>query len=149
MFVGDVEEKNLPKTTTADLRLIMHCSVGKLKCMAVRYWLGYRHSGIPVVSKFLSILGTKTITLNTYLQCLRSLRLNNTPIAGNVVICFTMEPKQEQITSTVSAVRSAGGVGVIIGRNPSNLLGACSNDFPCIIVDNELGTELFYKVTQA
>ncbi|KAM2105846.1 hypothetical protein ACFX1R_016306 [Malus domestica] len=75
-----------------------------------------------------------------------SLRLNNTPVAGNVVICFTTEPGQEQIASAVSAVRSAGGVGVIIARNPSNLWGACSNDFPCIVVDNELGTEIMFDI---
>ncbi|TQD72493.1 hypothetical protein C1H46_041973 [Malus baccata] len=84
---------------------------GKLKCMAVCDWLGYHHSGIPVV-----------------------------------VICFTTEPGQEQIASAVSAVRSAGGVGVIIARNPSNLLVACSNDFPCIVVDNELGTEIMFYI---
>ncbi|KAB2608967.1 subtilisin-like protease SBT5.3 [Pyrus ussuriensis x Pyrus communis] len=81
----------------------------------------------------------------TYGVC-ESLTLNTTHVAGNVVICFTTMPGPAQVTSVVSAVRSAGGVGVIIARNPSNLFGPCSNDFPCIVVDYKLGTEIMLYI---
>lgn len=61
-----------------------------------------------------------------------SLSLNNTTVAGNVVLCFTTVGSRSAMASASSAVRAAGGVGVIVARNPSNALAPCSNGFPCI-----------------
>ncbi|KAJ9706398.1 hypothetical protein PVL29_001753 [Vitis rotundifolia] len=47
-----------------------------------------------------------------------SLSLNNTTVAGNVVLCFTTVGSRSAMASASSAVRAAGGVGVIVARNP-------------------------------
>ncbi|PON37760.1 Peptidase S8, subtilisin-related [Parasponia andersonii] len=69
-----------------------------------------------------------------------SLTLNNTPVAGNVVLCFTTLADLTPDVTAVRSVRAAGGVGVIIAKHPGDDLGPCSKDFPCIEVDYELGT---------
>ncbi|KAB2608971.1 subtilisin-like protease SBT5.4 [Pyrus ussuriensis x Pyrus communis] len=63
---------------------------------------------------------------------------NNTLVDGNVAIYFTTEIWQEYVAAC--AVARAGGVGLIIARNPSSL--NYSDDFPFIGVDYELGTEI-------
>ncbi|XP_031259081.1 subtilisin-like protease SBT3.5 [Pistacia vera] len=75
-----------------------------------------------------------------------SLSLNNTSVVGKVVLCFTTVARRSAMTSAVTAVRAAGGVGVIIARNPSHLFGPCSDDFPCIVVDYELGTQILFYI---
>ncbi|KAJ0104700.1 hypothetical protein Patl1_17383 [Pistacia atlantica] len=75
-----------------------------------------------------------------------SLSLNNTSVVGKVVLCFTTVARRSAMTNAVTAVRAAGGVGVIIARNPSHLFGPCSDDFPCIVVDYELGTQILFYI---
>ncbi|KAL5833212.1 hypothetical protein ACOSQ3_016886 [Xanthoceras sorbifolium] len=74
------------------------------------------------------------------------LSLNNTSVDGKVVLCFTTVARRSAITSAVTAVRAAGGVGVIVARNPSDAFGPCSNDFPCVVVDYELGTHMLFYI---
>ncbi|PON61124.1 Subtilase [Trema orientale] len=75
-----------------------------------------------------------------------SLTLNNTPVAGNVVLCFTTLADLTPDVTAVRSVRAAGGVGVIIAKHPGDDLGPCSKDFPCIEVDYELGTQILYYI---
>ncbi|KAL1222432.1 Subtilisin-like protease SBT3.10 [Cardamine amara subsp. amara] len=64
---------------------------------------------------------------------------NNT-MEGKVVLCFTTSPN-----TAITAVRNAGGVGVIIARNPTHLLST-AGDFPYVAVDFELGTDILYYI---
>ncbi|KAI5329345.1 hypothetical protein L3X38_028742 [Prunus dulcis] len=75
-----------------------------------------------------------------------SLLLNNTPVAGNVVLCFTTVASRTPVATAVSSVRAAGGVGVIVAKSPGDVLGPCSNEFPCIEVDYELGTQILFYI---
>ncbi|CAL8157864.1 unnamed protein product [Prunus armeniaca] len=75
-----------------------------------------------------------------------SLLLNNTSVAGNVVLCFTTVASRTPVATAVSSVRAAGGVGVIVAKSPGDVLGPCSNDFPCIEVDYELGTQILFYI---
>ncbi|KAL6280741.1 hypothetical protein ACE6H2_017622 [Prunus campanulata] len=75
-----------------------------------------------------------------------SLLLNNTPVAGNVVLCFTTVAIRTPVATAVSSVRAAGGVGVFVAKAPGDVLGPCSNDFPCIEVDYELGTQILFYI---
>ncbi|PQM36115.1 subtilisin-like protease SBT3.5 [Prunus yedoensis var. nudiflora] len=75
-----------------------------------------------------------------------SLLLNNTPVAGSVVLCFTTVASRTPVATAVSSVRAAGGVGVIVAKAPGDVLGPCSNDFPCIEVDYELGTHILFYI---
>ncbi|XP_024170228.1 subtilisin-like protease SBT3.5 isoform X1 [Rosa chinensis] len=75
-----------------------------------------------------------------------ALILNNTPVAGNVVLCFTSVARRTPVALAVSSVRAAGGVGVIVAKSPGDVLGPCSSDFPCIEVDYELGTQILFYI---
>lgn len=68
---------------------------------------------------------------------------------GKVVLCFTTVGARAVLTTAASAVREAGGVGVIVARNPSDMLGSCGNDFPCVVVDYELGTRILFYIRSA
>ncbi|KAH7560847.1 hypothetical protein ACOSQ2_016949 [Xanthoceras sorbifolium] len=74
-----------------------------------------------------------------------TLSLNDTSVDGKVVLCFSkVLGASEDIAAT--SVRAAGGVGVIIARKPGYPIGTCSNDFPCIVVDYELGTRILLYI---
>lgn len=75
-----------------------------------------------------------------------SLSLKNISVEGKVVLCFSKEPKRRALNRAVTAVRKAGGVGVIVARNPSDSFGPCDKDFPCVEVDYELGTRILFYV---
>ncbi|KAL6181749.1 hypothetical protein ACLB2K_048398 [Fragaria x ananassa] len=75
-----------------------------------------------------------------------ALLLNNTPVAGNVVLCFTSVARRTPVALAVSSVKAAGGVGVIVAKSPGDVLGPCSSDFPCIEVDYELGTQILLYI---
>lgn len=63
-----------------------------------------------------------------------------------MVLCFAKESTTIEETVATS-VRAAGGVGVIIARNRGIVpVNSCSNDFPCIVVDNELGTRILFNI---
>lgn len=65
---------------------------------------------------------------------------------GKVVLCFTTVTSRRAVTAAAATVRAAGGVGVIVAKDPSHVLGPCSGDFPCIVVDNELGTRILFYI---
>lgn len=67
-------------------------------------------------------------------------------MAGNVVLCFTTVASRTPVATAVSSVRAAGGVGVIVAKSPGDVLGPCSNEFPCIEVDYELGTQILFYI---
>ena len=54
--------------------------------------------------------------------------------------------RRAALVSASSDVQAAGGVGVIVAKNPNDNLAACSNDFPCIEVDYEVGTRILYYI---
>ncbi|XWS50191.1 hypothetical protein CRYUN_Cryun12cG0067900 [Craigia yunnanensis] len=51
-----------------------------------------------------------------------SLSFNHTSVDGKVVLCFTTVTRRSAVTSAVSAVRAAGGVGVIVAKNPGDVM---------------------------
>lgn len=62
------------------------------------------------------------------------------------MLCFTSTVRRATLISASSDVQAAGGVGVIIAKNPGDNLAACSNDFPCVEVDYEIGTRILYYI---
>nr|XP_011470880.1 PREDICTED: subtilisin-like protease SBT3.3 [Fragaria vesca subsp. vesca] len=75
-----------------------------------------------------------------------SLSLNNTMVSGMVVLCFTSLGRRIDVTTASDAVKQAGGVGLIIAKNPTDGLYPCSDDFPCIEVDYEIGTRIVFYI---
>ncbi|XP_024010520.1 subtilisin-like protease SBT3.10 isoform X2 [Eutrema salsugineum] len=69
----------------------------------------------------------------------------NKTMEGKVVLCFTTETTVPPVINAITAVRDAGGLGVIIARNPTHLLIPTSN-FPCVTVDFELGTDILFYI---
>ncbi|OMP02780.1 hypothetical protein COLO4_10836 [Corchorus olitorius] len=78
-----------------------------------------------------------------------SLSFNYTSVNGKVVLCFTTVARRSAVTSAASAVRAAGGVGLIVAKNPSDVMGPCGDDFPCLVVDYELGTQILLYIRSA
>lgn len=76
----------------------------------------------------------------------QSLSLNKTMVAGKVVLCFTTVSRRTAITSASAAVKEAGGVGLIVAKNPSDALYPCNEDFPCTEVDYEIGTRILFYI---
>ncbi|XP_019084056.1 PREDICTED: subtilisin-like protease SBT3.9 isoform X2 [Camelina sativa] len=76
------------------------------------------------------------------------LRANpNKTMQGKVVLCFTadLNPTSMAVVNAVTAVSNAGGLGVIIARNPTYSLIPTPN-FPCVMVDFELGTDILFYI---
>ncbi|KAL1213019.1 Subtilisin-like protease SBT3.3 [Cardamine amara subsp. amara] len=72
-----------------------------------------------------------------------SLNLNpNHTMARKVVLCFTTLRANTAISRAASFVKTAGGLGLIVSRNPVYTLAPCDVDFPCIAIDYELGTDI-------
>ena len=66
-------------------------------------------------------------------------------VAGKVVLCFTsMNPGAVRSASEV--VKEAGGVGLIVAKNPSEALYPCTDGFPCVEVDYEIGTRILFYI---
>ncbi|RWR80841.1 subtilisin-like protein protease SBT3.3 [Cinnamomum micranthum f. kanehirae] len=67
---------------------------------------------------------------------------NDTLMAGKVVLCFASTSGSTQNTSlnASSVVKAAGGLGVIVARNPSHV--SLCDDFPCIEVDFNIGIQI-------
>jgi len=86
---------------------------------------------------------------NCHCSFCESLSFNDTSVDGKVVLCFTTVGARAVLTTAASAVREAGGVGVIVARNPSDMLGSCGNDFPCVVVDYELVTQILFYIRSA
>ncbi|KAG7615498.1 Peptidase S8/S53 domain superfamily [Arabidopsis thaliana x Arabidopsis arenosa] len=71
---------------------------------------------------------------------------SNHTMAGKVVLCFTTSTRYITVSSAVSFVKEAGGLGVIVARNPGDNLSPCEDDFPCVAVDYELGTDILLYI---
>ena len=64
-----------------------------------------------------------------------------------------MAPQLAAVSAT-SIVKEAGGVGLIVAKNPSDSLFpcpidipcVCSGDFPCVQVDYEVGTKILFYI---
>lgn len=67
-------------------------------------------------------------------------------VSGKVVLCFTSLGRRKDVTTASDAVKQAGGVGLIIAKNPTDGLYPCSDDFPCIEVDYEIGTRIVFYI---
>ncbi|EEF43470.1 subtilisin-like protease SBT3.5 [Ricinus communis] len=76
----------------------------------------------------------------------QSLSLNATLVAGKVVLCFTSTARRSSVTSAAEVVKEAGGVGLIVAKNPSDALYPCNDNFPCIEVDFEIGTRILFYI---
>lgn len=79
----------------------------------------------------------------------QSLSLNATSVVGKVVLCFTSTTSGAALVTAAEDVKAAGGVGVIAAKNPSDALYPCSDDFPCIEVDYEIGTQILFYIRSA
>ncbi|WRX17888.1 Peptidase S8/S53 domain - like 10 [Theobroma cacao] len=79
----------------------------------------------------------------------QDLLLNSTLVAGKVVLCFASVARRVAIRSAAATLQEAGGTGLIIAKNPTDALTECSNDFPCIEVDYEIGTRILYYIRSA
>lgn len=67
-------------------------------------------------------------------------------VSGKVVLCFT-SMTLSAVISAAEVVKEAGGVGLIVAKNPSNNFYPCADDaFPCIEVDYEIGTRILYYI---
>ncbi|PQQ06175.1 subtilisin-like protease SBT3.4 [Prunus yedoensis var. nudiflora] len=75
----------------------------------------------------------------------QSLSHNTTMVAGKVVFYFTTFGLGT-VRNASAAVKEAGGVGLIVAKNPSDDLGPCNEDFPCIEVDYEIGTRILFYI---
>ncbi|KAJ6301225.1 hypothetical protein OIU77_015520 [Salix suchowensis] len=79
----------------------------------------------------------------------QSLSVNPSMVSGKVVLCFT-SMTLGAVISAAEVVKEAGGVGLIVAKNPSNDLYPCADDaFPCIEVDYEIGTRILYYIRSA
>lgn len=67
-------------------------------------------------------------------------------VSGKVVLCFTSLGRRRAVTSASAAVKKAGGVGLVVAKNPTDGLYPCSDDFPCIEVDYEIGTRIVFYI---
>lgn len=50
------------------------------------------------------------------------------------------------ITSAAAVVQEAGGVGLIVAKNPNDAFSPCAENFPCIEVDYEIGTQILFYI---
>ncbi|XVF12832.1 hypothetical protein REPUB_Repub08aG0154100 [Reevesia pubescens] len=79
----------------------------------------------------------------------QTLLLNSTLVAGKVVLCFASVDRRVAIRRAAATVQEAGGIGLIIAKNPSDALIECTDVFPCIEVDYEIGTRILYYIRSA
>ncbi|KAL1222428.1 Subtilisin-like protease SBT3.6 [Cardamine amara subsp. amara] len=71
---------------------------------------------------------------------------SNLTMAGKVVLCFTTSPYSGAVSRAARYVKRAGGLGVIIARHPGYAIRPCLDDFPCVAVDWELGTDILLYI---
>ena len=67
-------------------------------------------------------------------------------MAGKVVLCFTISRRYTTLSGDASFVKRAGGLGLIIARTPGYTVSPCKDDFPCVAVDYELGTDILFYI---
>ncbi|XP_019099349.1 PREDICTED: subtilisin-like protease SBT3.5 [Camelina sativa] len=86
-------------------------------------------------------------TNETFSGVCERLDLNpNRTMAGKVVLCFTTNTLFSAVSRAASYVKAAGGLGVIVARNPGYNLTPCRDDFPCVAIDYELGTDVLLYI---
>ncbi|XP_018468573.2 subtilisin-like protease SBT3.7 [Raphanus sativus] len=78
--------------------------------------------------------------------CERLLINSDLTMAGKVVLCFTTSPYGTAVSRAARYVKRAGGLGVIIAGQPGNIIRPCVDDFPCVSVDYELGTNILLYI---
>lgn len=76
----------------------------------------------------------------------QDLSLNATKVAGKVVICFASVTRRVAIKTAASIVQEAGGIGLIVAKNPTDTFSPCAENFPCVEVDYEVGTQLLFYI---
>jgi hypothetical protein len=54
--------------------------------------------------------------------------------------------RQAAVVLASEIVQEAGGVGLIVAKNPNDALYSCDGDFPCIEVDYEIGTKILFYI---
>ncbi|CAK7357469.1 unnamed protein product [Dovyalis caffra] len=74
-----------------------------------------------------------------------SLLVDASTVAGKVVLCFTSKTLGA-VRSAAEVVKEARGVGLIVAKNPSEALYPCTDGFPCIEVDYEIGTRILFYI---
>ncbi|KAL0730792.1 hypothetical protein Bca4012_026886 [Brassica carinata] len=83
----------------------------------------------------------------TFSGTCEDLSLNsNLTMEGKVVLCFTTSSSSGSASTAAGSVKKAGGLGVIIARHPGSDLEPCVDDFPCVSVDYELGTNILLYI---
>lgn len=60
------------------------------------------------------------------------------------MLCFTSVSERVAPVSVASVVQDAGGTGLIIAKNPSDAFSPCFDNFPCVEVDYEVGTQILF-----
>ncbi|KAH0866871.1 hypothetical protein HID58_073893 [Brassica napus] len=106
-------------------------------------------SGFLVFTKSCNIKKPSSLTPHWFLSCstCEDLSLNsNATMVGKVVLCFTTSSSSGSVSSAAGSVKKAGGLGVIIARHPGSDLEPCLDDFPCVSVDYELGTNILLYI---
>ncbi|KAJ6423115.1 hypothetical protein OIU84_024112 [Salix udensis] len=87
---------------------------------------------------------TKGLNPNSAGVC-QSLSVDNSMVAGKVVLCFTTM-NLGAVRSAAEVVKEAGGVGLIVAKNPGEALYPCTDGFPCVEVDYEIGTRILFYI---
>lgn len=73
-------------------------------------------------------------------------RVNKALASGKVVLCFTSSVSRSAAARAALSVSQAGGLGVIVAKNRIGTLASCTDDFPCIEVDYEVGTQMLFYI---
>ncbi|KAJ6724174.1 PEPTIDASE S8 [Salix viminalis] len=75
----------------------------------------------------------------------QALAVDASTVAGKVVLCFT-SLTLGAVRSASEVVKEAGGAGLIVAKNPSESLYPCTDGFPCIEIDYEIGTQILFYI---
>lgn len=62
------------------------------------------------------------------------------------MICFASVTHRVAISGAAEAVQEAGGVGLIVAKYPTDAFTRCTDNFPCIEVDYEVGTRILLYI---
>lgn len=61
-----------------------------------------------------------------------------------MVLCFSRDNGAAAVATAEHLVHAAGGVGVIVAKNPTNLFHSGTDEFPSVTVDYEIGTQILF-----
>nr|GMD20499.1 Subtilisin-like protease SBT3.5 [Ipomoea batatas]GME19026.1 Subtilisin-like protease SBT3.5 [Ipomoea batatas] len=86
---------------------------------------------------FHSLIYPESTDPATHSYC-NTITANSTWVAGKIVLCFHVKGEETESTfnliSTREAVEEAGGIGVIIAKNPTRTMDFLTSEFPVISV---------------